>query len=81
MAITLVLMLMAGAAGYLIGDYKRRPVLGAVVGFLFGLLGIAAVMLIPRRRMSQPEGLIADAPRHPSSCDAIAVSGSGVPTP
>ena len=54
MAITLVLMLMAGAAGYLIGDYKRRPVLGAVVGFLFGLLGIAAVMLIPRRRMSQP---------------------------
>ena len=51
MAITLVLMLMAGAAGYLIGDYKRRPVLGAVVGFLFGLLGIAAVMLIPRRRV------------------------------
>jgi membrane associated rhomboid family serine protease len=51
MAITLVLMLMAGAAGYLIGDYKRRPVLGAVVGFLFGLLGIAAVMLVPRRRV------------------------------
>jgi hypothetical protein len=54
MAIALVLMLMAGAAGYLIGDYKRRPVFGAVVGFLFGLVGIAAVMLIPRRRMRQP---------------------------
>ena len=64
MAITLVLMLMAGAAGYLIGDYKRRPVFGAVVGFLFGLLGIAAVMLIPRRRVRQPEGLIADAHIH-----------------
>ena len=61
MAIALVLMLMAGAAGYLIGDYKRRPVFGAVVGFFFGLVGIAAVMLIPRRRMRQPEGHIADA--------------------
>jgi hypothetical protein len=50
MAITVVLMLMAAAAGYLIGDYKRRPVFGAVAGLLFGLLGIAAVMLIPRRR-------------------------------
>ena len=62
MAITLVLMLMAGAAGYLIGDYKRRPVFGAVVGFLFGLIGLAAVMLIPRRRVRQPKGLIAEAP-------------------
>ena len=41
--IVLVLGLIAGAAGYLIGDYKRRPVLGAVLGFFLGLIGIAVI--------------------------------------
>jgi len=51
MAITVVLMLMAGAAGYLIGDYKRRPLFGAVLGLVFGLIGIAVVMIVPKRRV------------------------------
>ena len=44
-------MLMAGAAGYLIGDYKRRPLFGAVLGLVFGLIGIAVVMIVPKRRV------------------------------
>ena len=48
--IVLVLGLIAGAAGYLIGDYKRRPVLGAVLGFFLGLIGIAVIAIIPARK-------------------------------
>lgn len=48
----LVLGLIAGAAGYLIGDYKRRPVLGAVLGFFLGLIGIAVIAIIPMRKSS-----------------------------
>ncbi len=48
--IVLVLGLIAGAAGYLIGDYKRRPVLGAVLGFFLGLIGIAIIAIIPARK-------------------------------
>ena len=50
--IVLVLGLIAGAAGYLIGDYKRRPVLGAVLGFFLGLIGIAMIAIIPARKTS-----------------------------
>jgi hypothetical protein len=53
MVIVLVLGLIAGAAGYLIGDYKRRPVLGAVLGFFLGLIGIAVIAIIPARKRSQ----------------------------
>jgi hypothetical protein len=53
MAIVLVLGLMAGAAGYLIGDYKHRPVLGTALGFFLGLLGIAIIAIIPARKTSQ----------------------------
>ncbi len=48
--IVLVLGLIAGAAGYLIGDYKRRPVLGAVLGFFLGLIGIAVIAIVPARK-------------------------------
>ncbi len=50
MAIALVLGLVGGAAGYLIGDYKRRPVLGAVLGFFLGLIGIAIIAVTPARK-------------------------------
>ena len=50
MVIVLVLGLIAGAAGYLIGDYKRRPVLGAVLGFFLGLIGIAMIAICPARK-------------------------------
>jgi hypothetical protein len=53
MMIVLVLGLIAGAAGYLIGDYKRRPVLGAVLGFFLGLIGIAMIAIIPARKVSR----------------------------
>ena len=48
--ISLVLALMAAAAGYLIGDHKRRPVLGTVLGLCLGLIGIAVIIVIPARR-------------------------------
>ena len=51
--IVLVLGLIAGAAGYLIGDYKRRPVLGAVLGLFLGLIGIAMIAIIPARRSNE----------------------------
>lgn len=53
MLIVLVLGLIAGAAGYLIGDYKRRPVLGAALGFFLGLIGIAIIAIIPARRLER----------------------------
>ena len=48
--IALGLLLMAAAAGYLIGDHKRRPVLGTVLGLCLGLPGIALIAIIPARR-------------------------------
>ena len=53
MLIALVLELMAAAAGYLIGDHKGRPLLGAVLGFCLGLIGIAIIAVVPSRRRAR----------------------------
>ena len=37
-----------GLAGYRLGTGRGRPVLGAVLGFALGLIGLGIFMLIPR---------------------------------
>jgi hypothetical protein len=37
-----------GICGYFIGKNRGRPVLGAVLGFALGLIGLGIFMLIPR---------------------------------
>jgi hypothetical protein len=42
-----------GLAGYRIGTGRGRPVLGAVLGFALGLIGLGIFMLIPRTAEAQ----------------------------
>ena len=42
-----------GVAGYRIGTGRGRRVLGAVLGFALGLLGLGISMLIPRTAEAQ----------------------------
>ena len=40
-------------AGYRVGTGRGRPVLGAVLGFALGLIGLGIFMLIPRTAEAQ----------------------------
>jgi hypothetical protein len=40
-------------AGYRVGTGRGRPVLGAVLGFALGLIGLAIFILIPRTAEAQ----------------------------
>ena len=42
-----------GFAGYRVGIGRGRPVLGAVLGFALGLIGLGIFMLIPRTAEAQ----------------------------
>jgi outer membrane lipoprotein SlyB len=42
-----------GFAGYRVGTGRGRPVLGAVLGFALGLIGLGIFMLIPRTAEAQ----------------------------
>ena len=42
-----------GFAGYRIGTGRGRPVLGAVLGFALGLIGLGIFILIPRTAEAQ----------------------------
>lgn len=42
-----------GFAGYRIGIGRGRPVLGAVLGFALGLIGLGIFILIPRTAEAQ----------------------------
>jgi hypothetical protein len=42
-----------GVAGYRVGTARGRRVLGAVLGFALGLIGLGIVMLIPRTAEAQ----------------------------
>ena len=42
-----------GFAGYRIGTGRGRPVLGAVLGFALGLIGLGIVIIIPRTAEAQ----------------------------
>ena len=44
---------MFGVAGYRIGTRRGRRVLGAVLGFALGLIGLGIFMLIPRAAEAQ----------------------------
>ena len=44
---------MFGFAGYRVGTGRGRPVLGAVLGFALGLIGLGIFMLIPRTAEAQ----------------------------
>ena len=44
---------MFGFAGYRVGTGRGRPVLGAVLGFALGLIGLGIFILIPRTAESQ----------------------------
>lgn len=41
--------------GLLIGDAKKRPVLGGFLGFMFGLIGIIIIALIPKKKIIKHE--------------------------
>jgi len=42
-----------GIAGYRVGTRRGRPLLGAVLGFALGLIGLGIFMLIPRTADAQ----------------------------
>ncbi len=42
-----------GLAGYRVATGRGRPVLGAVLGFALGLIGLGIFMLIPRTAEAQ----------------------------
>jgi outer membrane lipoprotein SlyB len=42
-----------GFAGYRVGTGRGRPVLGAVLGFALGLIGLGILILIPRTAEAQ----------------------------
>ena len=42
-----------GLAGYRVGTGRGRPVLGAVLGFVLGLIGLGICILIPRTAEAQ----------------------------
>ena len=42
-----------GLAGYRVGTGRGRPVLGAVLGFTLGLIGLGIVIIIPRTAEAQ----------------------------
>lgn len=44
-------------AGFRVGRKRGRPKLGATLGFLFGLIGILAIWLIPRTPQAKQEYL------------------------
>jgi hypothetical protein len=44
---------MFGIAGYRVGTRRGRAVLGAVLGFALGLIGLGIFMLIPRTAEAQ----------------------------
>jgi hypothetical protein len=44
---------MFGFAGYRVGTGRGRPVLGAVLGFALGLIGLGIFILIPRTAGAQ----------------------------
>jgi len=44
----LVMGIAFGFAGYRVGTGRGRPVLGAVLGFALGLLGLLILVIIPR---------------------------------
>ena len=49
----LPIAVMFGVAGYRVGTERGRPVLGAVLGFALGLIGLGIFMLIPRTAEAQ----------------------------
>ena len=49
----LVIAAMFGLAGYRAGTGRGRPVLGAVLGFALGLIGLGIFFLIPRTAEAQ----------------------------
>ena len=61
---TLLVAALFGFAGYRVGTGRGRPMLGAVLGFALGLIGLGIFMLIPRTTEAQA--------RH----DATALGGS-----
>ena len=43
--------------GFRVGRERGRPKLGATLGFLFGLIGVLAIWLIPRTPQAKQEHL------------------------
>ena len=44
-------------AGFRVGRARGRPKLGVTLGFLFGLIGVLAIWLIPRTPQAKQEHL------------------------
>ena len=51
-------------AGFRVGRDRGRPRLGVTLGFLFGLIGVLAIWLIPRTPQAKQEHLARQAKKH-----------------
>ena len=50
--------------GFRVGRGRGRPKLGVTLGFLFGLIGVLAIWLIPRAGQAKQEHLARQAKKH-----------------
>lgn len=55
MSIVTIMICVFTVIGILIGDAKKRPVLGGFLGFMFGLIGIIIIALIPKKKIIKHE--------------------------
>jgi|GEM_PF-5608785 len=46
----LIAIIVFTVLGFVVGRSRRRPVLGTVLGFLFSVIGVIVVAVIPRKR-------------------------------
>jgi hypothetical protein len=81
MLVVLLIWVACGVAGWKIGDNKGRPGLGAVLGFLLGLIGLLIVALIPSAQAARPQVAWAppDAPPPPPTLVACPWCGQTMP--
>ena len=59
-------------AGFRVGRDRGRPRLGVTLGFLFGLIGVLAIWLIPRTPQAKQEHLARQAKKHVDEQMALA---------
>jgi len=58
--------------GFRVGRERGRPKLGMTLGFLFGLIGVLAIWLIPRTPQAKQEHLARQAKKRPDEQLALA---------
>jgi hypothetical protein len=46
-----IIWLLCGIIGFMIGEKKNRPVLGASLGFLLGIIGIIIMLVVEPKKV------------------------------